>query len=185
MLDQSLPLVVKLGGSLYGLPDLGPRLRRWLAQQPHSVVMVPGGGPAADVIRAYDRTHQLGEEASHWLALAMLTVNARFLAALLPGAAIASLPNEGAALTILDVHAFALADEARPDHLPHLWEATSDSLAVRVAHLLGANELVLLKSTAWRGDWQSAADIGVVDPWFPEALRRAGSLQVRVVDFRA
>jgi aspartokinase-like uncharacterized kinase len=185
MPDQSLPLVVKVGGSLYGLPDLGPRLRRWLAQQPRPVVIVPGGGPAADVIRAYDRTHQLGEEACHWLALAMLAVNARFLAELLPGAAIAPLPEEGAALTILDMHAFALADEARPDHLPHLWQVTSDSLAIRVAQLLGANDLVLLKSTTWPGDWQSAADAGVVDPWFPEALRRAGSVRVRMVDFRA
>jgi len=179
------PLVLKVGGSLYDLPDLGPRLQAWLhVQGPRPVLIVPGGGPATDVIRAYDQTHQLGQEQAHWLALAMLTVNARFLAALLPGAAIGPVPTDGAAVTILDMHAFALADEARPDHLPHRWEVTSDSLAVRVAQLAQASDLVLLKSRSWRGDWQAAAAAGVVDPWFPEALRRAGKLHARVVDFR-
>jgi 5-(aminomethyl)-3-furanmethanol phosphate kinase len=179
------PIVVKVGGSLYDLPDLGPRLRRWLAEQaPRPVLIVPGGGPAADVIRAYDRTHQLGEEACHWLALAMLAVNARFLAALLPGAAISASPREENAATILDMHAFALADEKRPGRLPHRWDITSDSLAVRVAQLTQAEELLLLKSTSWSGDWHAAARQGIVDCWFPEAMRRATGLKARVIDFR-
>src|SRR5262249_50947889 len=82
-----MKVVVKVGGSLYDLPGLGARLRAWLERLPsREVLLVPGGGPAADVVRDLDRLHRLGEEAAHWLALRALSVNARFLAALLPGA---------------------------------------------------------------------------------------------------
>jgi aspartokinase-like uncharacterized kinase len=66
--NSSGPVVVKVGGSLFDLPDLGPRLEVWLGAR-RSVVLVPGGGPTTDVVRALDRTHRLGEEAAHWLAL--------------------------------------------------------------------------------------------------------------------
>ena len=76
--------VVKVGGSLYDLPDLGPRLRAWLKQAPAAdFLIVPGGGPTADVIRDLDRIHRLGEEKAHSLALAALRLNAWFLATLL------------------------------------------------------------------------------------------------------
>ena len=73
-------VVVKVGGSLYDLPDLGSRLRAWLTEQcaGDDVVLVPGGGGTADVIRHFDRVHGLGEETSHWLALRALTLNAQF-----------------------------------------------------------------------------------------------------------
>src|SRR6516225_2877287 len=141
-----MALVVKVGGSLFDLPDLGPRLRRWLAAQPPGErLLVPGGGALADVVRALDGWHGLGEEAAHWLALRALAVNAHFLAALLDGVRVVEGPRPGVGLAVLDAHAFARADEGRPGSLPHRWEATSDSVAARAAELAGA-ELVLLKS---------------------------------------
>ena len=59
-------IVAKVGGSLFDLPQLGPALARWAAEQPAPVLYVPGGGPFADVIRALDRVHDLGDEAAHW-----------------------------------------------------------------------------------------------------------------------
>ena len=77
--------IVKVGGSLYDLPDLGSRLLRFLGELSASrVVIVPGGGPAAEQVRQWDAVHRLGEEASHWLALRATSVNAHFLASLLP-----------------------------------------------------------------------------------------------------
>ena len=81
--------VVKVGGSLFELPDLGPRLSSWLQTVADpEILLVPGGGRLADEVRRLDRQHQLGEETSHWLALRALTVGAEFLARLLPGAAL-------------------------------------------------------------------------------------------------
>lgn len=51
-------VVVKVGGSLFDLPDLGPRLRAWLKTlRTADVLLVPGGGPTADVVRSLDRAH--------------------------------------------------------------------------------------------------------------------------------
>ncbi len=183
---MAITSIVKVGGSLFELPDLRRRLTQWLAARtPGQLILIPGGGVAADVIRALDRTHHLGEEAAHWLALRMLQVNAQFLANLLPGTPIVASPLDTAPLGILDAFAFAQRDEAQPGHLPHLWDATSDSLAVRAAIVGQARELVLLKSIDWDGhDWQAAARAGVVDPYFPRIMQHAPDLHVRVVNLR-
>ena len=183
--------VIKVGGSLFELPDLGPRLRNWLAERSAGeVILVPGGGPAADVVRRYDRLHGLGEEVAHWLALSALTLNARFLAALLPHAAVVPHPEACAALwlqeqiPILDAYAFARADDGQPGCLPHSWMVTSDSLAARVAHVAGAGELILLKSVALPTDldWIEAGKRGLVDDHFATAV--GSSLPVRFIHFR-
>ena len=94
----------------------------------------------------------------------------------------------GRSLTpILDLHAFALADDAQPDHVPHTWAATSDSLAARVALVAGCRDLLLLKSCDLPipGDWVQAARQGVVDATFPEILGQAGAkLRVTAVNLR-
>jgi 5-(aminomethyl)-3-furanmethanol phosphate kinase len=179
--------IIKVGGSLYDLPDLGSRLSAWLRDHDAPrVVLVPGGAAAAEVIRAYDRTHQLGEEACHWLALRMLHVNAHFLAQMLPQARIVASPHGDLSLGILDPFAFAKQDEACTDGLPHNWNVTSDSIAVRAATVAAARELVLLKSVAWEGsDWAAAARAGVLDAHFPQALRHAPGLRVRIVNLRS
>ena len=175
-------LVVKVGGSLYDLPDLATRLRCWLDRQGVvDVVLVPGGGATTDVIRALDQRHVLGEEKAHWLALRALTLNAYFLAELLPGArvvqALADCTSWPEGLAILDPLAFARWDEQEhPDAcLPHSWKATSDSLAVRVAVTAEARRLCLLKSTGVNPnnqDWLEPEQ-GYVDPQFKQVLCRS------------
>jgi aspartokinase-like uncharacterized kinase len=187
------PVVVKVGGSLYDLPDLGPRLRAWLSTLPEKeVVLVPGGGALADGVRDLDRQHRLGEEASHWLALRALSVQAHFLAALLPNAVVVDTLAgcravwQADKVAVLDGHAFARDDEASERRLPHRWSATSDSLAARVAEVAGAARLVLLKSVnAPPGvNWSEAGRRGLVDDCFAGIVRRA-RLEVSVVNLRA
>ena len=191
---MSPPLtVVKVGGSLFDLPDLAPRLRRWLdAECAGGVLLVPGGGSSADMVRDLDRRHNLGEEASHWLALRALALNAHFLAALLPSACVlhdvetCQRAWQENRIPILDVFSFARADEARPGHLPHSWTVTSDALAARVAVVAQARELVLLKSMTIPPsvDWHEAGRLGWVDAVFAEVLGAARDLRVRAVNLR-
>jgi aspartokinase-like uncharacterized kinase len=187
--------VVKVGGSLYDLPDLGPRLRRWLAEQLAGtpVILVPGGGPLAEAIQHLDHRHGLGEEASHWLALRALSVNAHFLASLLPPACVVGDAGElrrawdSRLLPVLNVYEFARADEARSAHLPHSWAAASDAFAARAAVVFQARHLVLLKSTTIPAgvDWREAGRLGLVDILFGEVLRQApADLCVRAVNLR-
>jgi aspartokinase-like uncharacterized kinase len=190
--DERKPAaVIKVGGSLFDLPELGLRLRKWLAERlADRVILVPGGGSAAEVVRQYDRLHGLGAEVAHWLALSALTLNARFLAALLPDATVVPHPEACAALwlqkriPILDAYAFARADEGQPGCLPHCWMVTSDSLAARVARVAGAGELILLKSIALPTDmdWIEAGKQGLVDDYFATAA--GSSLPVRFIHFR-
>jgi aspartokinase-like uncharacterized kinase len=202
-------IIVKVGGSLFDLPDLRHRLRAMLRLRGAAyVLLVPGGGATADAIRAFDIAHQLGEEASHWLAIQALSLNARMLQELLPEARIvreipepdapardaksapagASSSDENRSrFFLLDALPFFHADEQRPDHLPHRWDVTSDSLAVRAATLAEAHELILLKSVAWEArDWTEAARSGIVDRYFAQALQQApAALRVRLINLRA
>jgi aspartokinase-like uncharacterized kinase len=186
--------VIKVGGSLYDIPDLGPRLLRWLATLgPARAVLIPGGGLTADVVRTFHAVHGLSEELCHWLALRALSLNAHFLAGLLPGGAVVEdvgdCPCAWAAgrLPVLDLHAFAQADERRPGWLAHSWDVTSDSLAARVAIVAGARRLVLLKSVAIAPgtSWEEAARCGQVDAGFAGVVRAAVGLEVQAIHFRA
>lgn len=186
------PTVVKVGGSLFDLPDLGRVLRRWLGSKaPSHVLLVPGGGPTADVIRGYDERFHLGEEAAHWLALRAMALNAHLLAELVGGIVVGDWDEcpacwDRGSVPILDGYAFAVTDEVRPSHLPHSWAVTSDALAARAAIVGGAGRLVLLKSVAIPPgtDWGEAARRGWVDPHFPRVIHNQGELRIEVVAFR-
>ena len=120
-------IVVKVGGSLYDHPRLGPGLRAFLQALPEYALIVPGGGPFANVVRKFDGLHGLGARASHELALHAMNLAGRFLREL-------GVPNE-----MLD------AAECL-DGLPHSWDVTSDSIAAWAAISHKASRLVLLKS---------------------------------------
>lgn len=190
--DALSPWVVKVGGSLFDWPELGPRLRQWLAAQPtRAIVLVPGGGPTADVIRQLDERHRLGEERSHWLALRAMALNARFLLELLPNGVVVEHLKDCAAnwrenaFPILDAHAFCLDDGGQPGCLPACWAVTSDSVAARAAVVAGARRLVLLKSADLpaRTSWKRAQDLGFVDVHFGKAM--GDQLDVQVVNLRS
>ena len=156
-------LVVKVGGSLYDHPRLGPGLRAWLAGRPERVTLVPGGGAFADAVRQLDRVHGLGEVVAHHLAIASLTPAAAFLRHLV-----------GDAADVLDAAAFL----ARSPHaVPETWDFTTDSLAACVAHDFGC-DVVLLKSIDVPGDWSAG-----VDPLFAGFVARHG-VRATVVNFR-
>src|SRR5258708_38397420 len=167
--------VVKIGGSLYDLPDLGSRLRSWLGTLTSSkVLLVPGGGPTADVIREFDRIHGLGEKIAHHLALRSLTLNAWFLAELLGVPVLNPRRNDWEGVALLDGYAFG-QDADVSLMLPACWDATSDSVAAVAAIVLQASELVLLKSSD-EGD-------GLVDAMFSR-LVEGERFTIRIVNFR-
>jgi aspartokinase-like uncharacterized kinase len=183
--------VVKVGGSLYDLPDLQYRLCGWLKDRTHErLLLVPGGGPTADVVRRLDETHGLGEEKAHWLALRALSLNAAFLASLLPACVLVDHPGRAAAtVSILDAFAFAELDERQypAQCLPHTWSVTSDAVAGRAAVVGGAARLILLKSVTIprRMNWVEAGRAGYVDPLFADVIRAAPALVVEAVNLRA
>ncbi len=187
--EQAVPLVIKIGGSLFDRPEFGPRLRNWLdVNAPPETILVPGGGRLADLVRSLDHIHGLGDEVAHRMALHAMTINAHLLAALLSGSCIIDGPDIAELLweqnrrPILDALAFCESDEAFA--LPHSWDVTSDSVAARLAIVSGATELILLKSASPpAGDVAAWAECGYVDAWLPNVLANT-DVQVRAVNLR-
>jgi 5-(aminomethyl)-3-furanmethanol phosphate kinase len=189
--------VVKVGGSLLGWPELPRRLTECLlarkADDPaEAIVLIAGGGPAADWIRSLDQVHKLGDEAAHRLAVRALDLTAAVLARLLSR----SIMVEGlealagardSEMTPILVPRTVLNEIERPGAapLPASWDVTSDSIAARIAVHLEARSLVLIKSAsvpagATRDD---AARLGLVDPMLPHAARSIP--QVEIIDLRS
>lgn len=161
--------VYKVGGSLFEWPELFGRLQSLLAAEPGRPLLISGGGTAADVVRDWDRIHQLGERRAHSLAIKSLHLGEALLADGLEGACIVANRDSAEALwqsggiPILNTEAF-LADETShgASPLPSSWNVTSDSIAAWIATRWPA-DLVLLKSTS-----PHTATSPFVDPYFGE-----------------
>lgn len=187
--------VVKLGGSLFNWPEFPGRLREWLARQsPACNVLITGGGPFADVIRAADQCHGLGEEVSHQLCVQVLSVTAALTKHLLPEFS-GPMPPERIEpacenqLILLDVPKLIEWDAAKSIRpLPASWHVTTDSIAARAAVLLHADELVVLKSTLpqHKSSFRELAEAGYLDSHFPICAKSINNLRMvnlRHVDF--
>jgi aspartokinase-like uncharacterized kinase len=191
--DEPRPLVVKVGGGLLRAGGLDG-LRHACADvvelsRRRPVLVVPGGGPFADAVRAVDAQVGLSDAVAHALALRAMDQLGLLLAPLLPAAEpLARLVAPRALGMLTAAKAFAGRTE-----IPESWTVTSDSLAVLAASAIGGEEAVLLKPVAgvmarWpsddpplasltTGQLQALQDAGggrAVDPYLPEAVRRTG-----------
>jgi aspartokinase-like uncharacterized kinase len=143
------PLVIKVGGGLLGIPGALREVCSAIGAlgRQHAVVVVPGGGPLADVVRDLDRTMGLSDDASHWMAILAMDQYAHLLAERIDGAALVEEPG-GIVATLGAGRVVVLAPSRwlrAADPLPHSWDATSDSVAAFVAGALDARRLVLVK----------------------------------------
>ncbi len=166
--------IVKLGGSLLDLPDLAQRLDQLRPEWGLRPLLVVGGGAAADLVRAWDQLHGLGEERAHWLALDSLALTARLLAALWPAACVAQRANYEATWEAERVP-LAIAREwfetllAEQALAPlHSWHTTTDTIAAWIAAITKAESLWLLKSVPCPASIAEAMQLGLVDPHFAE-----------------
>lgn len=179
--------VIKVGGSLFDLDDLGERIRGYICDprmagrgiaEPKSTktkivgwrspeqecfpanfdhtVLIAGGGALVDVVRRADRRFRFAKSKSHWLSIRAMRSTARFLAEKLTEVAVVDdfsrlrERTNTRGVTIFDSYSFLREDEpGLPGRtLPSSWDVTSDSIAARLAIVLSAEELVLLKSVS-------------------------------------
>ena len=159
--------VVKLGGSLFGAPTLHALLDVAIR---HGALVVPGGGPFADAVRAQQPTLGFDDRAAHEMAILAMAQGAVLVQSLRPELARAASPDEIA----------RAAADGRPSvwlpvpmalgaDVPASWDVTSDSLALWLARETGAARIVFVKSapapsTPNVADW---ARDGLIDAYVP------------------
>jgi 5-(aminomethyl)-3-furanmethanol phosphate kinase len=176
------PIVVKLGGS----HAFAPHLRQWLeavASCAGRIVLVPGGKPFSDTVRAAQPRMGFDDRAAHRMALLAME---QF------GCALASLDRR---LTLADsasaIRRVLRAGEVpvwcparmalRAQEVPWSWDVTSDSLAAWLAGRIGAGRVLLVKQGRLpvgpvRAEVLAAQ--GVVDLAFPRLM---GAVQAYIV----
>jgi aspartokinase-like uncharacterized kinase len=130
--------VIKLGGSLMPVARDLMRTLVALTDEGYSFLVVPGGGPMADLVRMIYSSHKTTDEAAHWMAILAMEQYAYFLA----DGGIASLtrnichpPQVKQAVEVLLPYQALLEDDLG---LVHTWDYTSDSVALLVAAQLKA-----------------------------------------------
>ncbi len=162
--------VVKLGGSYAASPHLLAWLRA-IEAAAGRVVLVPGGGPFADAVRAAQQVMGFDDAAAHEMALLAMAQYGRALVALGRGLVMSrDRPAIGAALAASRVPVWVpdiarLGDAA----IPASWSVTSDSLTLFLARELRAARVVLVKQRPAPRDADPAVLVcdGLVDHAFP------------------
>jgi|GEM_PF-73105 len=198
--------IVKVGGSLLDLPDLPIRLWELIGRLEGPVAVLPGGGPAADVVRDWAGRFELTESVAHWLAVDSLSLTARLVCDLLnreggsrpstnAGASIASSWKDACRcsvrgqVSVLDARSLLRSiDDQFAVELPESWAVTSDSIAAALAIHFEVPQLVLCKSVgvpsdglfrdAELRDAERAASAALpVDDWFRHVASRLNEVR--------
>lgn len=139
--------VVKVGGSLFDLPDLATRLQTWLeTNNDQRNLLLAGGGKFVDCVREAQTVHQFDDVAAHWISIETMSSTSRLLHALLPDSMLTDNLETAISGDWPVVVWQPLAWLAGREDLPQGWGFTSDSIAACLAVETQAAELVLLKS---------------------------------------
>jgi aspartokinase-like uncharacterized kinase len=174
--------IVKIGGSLLEAPALDA----WLAAILSSnvpMVIVPGGGRFADVVREAQKTIGFDDAAAHRMALLAMDQVAVLHASRSAGFSLAASRAEitevlsQGRIPVWLPSAMVLA----ATDVPASWDVTSDSLAAWLAGTLGVARLLLVKSCDVQEPvtLRGLADAGIVDPLFPSfACKSAAAVHI-------
>lgn len=161
--------VVKVGGSLFDSPRLLDWLRE-LALGLEPIVIVPGGGPFADQVRAAQQRWPIPDPSAHQMALLAMD---QF------GEMCCALDNRWRRLTNINKLRSAagragkwiwLPSNTNPD-VEQSWRVTSDSLAAWLASELRVDGLLIVKSADALGNAPLSANGGtasILDEAFEE-----------------
>lgn len=141
-------LVVKVGGSLLRSPVIISNIANILARLKPGKVIVPGGGIFADVVRKLFVEHKITSEEAHYMAIKAMEIHSVMLSYRLRTSKLCSTLEEIVSTLSEGKIAIVLPYEIirKVNILPESWSITSDSIAVLIGILLGADLVVLLKN---------------------------------------
>ncbi|MGD0450540.1 MAG: hypothetical protein ABSA79_05720 [Candidatus Bathyarchaeia archaeon] len=140
--------VIKIGGSLALHPEklkiLGSKLSA--ASKKQKILVVPGGGEFADVVRAVDKRFSLSDSVSHQMAILGMDQYGFLLSNLISGSQ--AINQFDQVQIIFDSHKCPIFlpsnSMLKNGHLEKSWNVTSDSIAVYIANLLHIKKVILV-----------------------------------------
>jgi 5-(aminomethyl)-3-furanmethanol phosphate kinase len=169
--------VLKLGGSHAFALHL-PNWIEGIAVHRGRIVVVPGGGPFADAIRAAQPKMGFDDGAAHRMALLAME---QYGCALASHSKRLSLVDSRAAinraLSARQVPVWLPTRMVLATEIPWSWDVTSDSLAAWLAGKIGASRLLLVKHGDALGKSVGIRELvtrGIVDKAFPRFLKASG-----------
>ena len=141
-------IVIKIGGSLALYPKKLKDLCRKLSEatKKHNIIVVPGGGEFADLVRAVDKRFSLSDSVSHRMAILAMDQYGFLLSDLIENSQVINQLEqvqemfESGKLPVFLTSNFMMSN----DPLENSWSVTSDSIAVYIANQLNVNKVVLV-----------------------------------------
>ena len=140
--------VIKVGGSIAEDPE---RLRALCAKlsefaKKYAIVVVPGGGRFADVVRDFDQRFTLSSGISHRMAILGMDQFGLLLAQIIPNSCATYLLNDAKQLSEIRVAPIFLPSRLmfKEDPLENSWDVTSDSISAYVASRLRVAKVILV-----------------------------------------
>lgn len=139
--------VLKVGGSLAEYPKSLKKLCKKLASfaKDHKILIVPGGGRFADVVRNFDKTYGLSKTVAHKMALLAMDQFGLFLSDITPNSFVSysfekvkNSPSETLPIFLPSRFIF------RKDPLESSWNVTSDSITAYIAGIFHVKKLILV-----------------------------------------
>jgi aspartokinase-like uncharacterized kinase len=140
--------VVKVGGSLSLYPEKLRALCLKISEisKEQKLIVVPGGGEFADVVRCLDKSFHLSCSTSHGMAILGMDQYGMLLSDLMPGS-ITTYKLEGIN-NYFDLNKLPIFLPShlllREDSLENSWAVTSDSIAVYIAGRLKVTKVLLV-----------------------------------------
>lgn len=142
--------VLKIGGSLLGYPEKLRLLCNSLIDisKDFNLLIVPGGGVFAQTVREMYTKFSIPEDIAHKMAVLAMNQYGLFLQSLFGDFSniveeINEIDNcfKDKSIAIFQVSKMMNLD----NHLPKVWEVTSDSIAAYISQNVGAKNLILIK----------------------------------------
>ncbi|MBW6470868.1 MAG: amino acid kinase [Methanosarcinaceae archaeon] len=130
-------VVVKLGGSLINsAPDIVNKLLEYseTSKDRDTILIVPGGGIFADLIRTAGKQYNIGEVASHWMAILAMEQYGYYLIDKTGAKGVGSIDDLQPGISILLPYRLL----KKTDELEHSWDVTSDTIAAWMASMINA-----------------------------------------------
>lgn len=140
--------VIKVGGSLAEVPSALKILCQELGvlAKTRRILIVPGGGKFADIVREFDKTFGLSDTIAHKMAILSMDQFGLFLSNITPNSCVSYALEKARKLSETGILPILLPSSLmfHKDPLEHSWDATSDSIAAYIAGVLHTKKLILV-----------------------------------------